>query len=317
MARLTGRAQMKPEAAVEPIVPDARSGPMTSAVKSHSPEAGGVIPAAPFHFQEDVHGDCHTLSLVGELDMATAPTLQAAIIRLCDEGAKEIVLDLHELTSIDASGLRLIMTAGRACEGYGCDFALARAQTPAQKLFDLSGAIGQFSFRGRSFAKRIAKRETPRASAPVNLLRPDFDVVLELNRDAPRRARNYVRDLLRVNASHELCDAVMLLTSEIVTPIVERGTTAFLECGELLMWIRADLVRVEFRAPSKLLSSAPEYDRRGHDADILDELADRWSIDAAGANASIWFEIEHRPGRGRAPQSKPEHHPHSTSDRKP
>src|SRR4029077_20045886 len=155
------------------------------------------------------------------------------------------------------------MTAGQACERYGCDFALARAQTPAQKLFDLSGAIGQLSFRGRSFAKRIAKREAPRASAPVDLFRPDFDLVLDLNRDAPWQARNYVRDLLRVNASHELCDTVMLLTSEIVTPIVERGTAAFLQSGELRVWLRPDLVRVEFRAPSQLLTSAPERDGPG------------------------------------------------------
>src|ERR1700726_1883821 len=183
---------------------------MTSEVGCSSNGAGAVTPAARFDPEEDVREDCHTLSLVGELDIATAPKLQAAIIRLCDAGAKEIVLDLHELTSIDASGLRLIMTAGRVCERYECDFALARVRTPAQKLFDLSGVIGRLSFRGRSVAKRIAKRESSRASMPPNLLRPDFDIVLDLNRDAPRSARNYVRDLLRVDASRELRDAVML-----------------------------------------------------------------------------------------------------------
>src|ERR1700747_379998 len=153
---------------------------MMSAVSSSSSEPHAAPQAAPFAFEEDVHGHAHTLSLVGDLDLATAPTLRAAIIRLCDAGAREIVLDLHQLTSIDASGLRLVMTAGQACERYGCDFALARAQTPAQKLFDLSGAIGQLSFRGRSFAKRIAKREVPRASVPVDLFRPDYDLVLDL-----------------------------------------------------------------------------------------------------------------------------------------
>ena len=316
MAMPRGQAPMKPDEAVERIVPDARSKPMGSAASSSSGESDGAAPAAPFDFAEDVHGECHTLSLVGELDIATAPILQATITRLCDAGAKEIVLDLHELTSIDASGLRLIMTAGQVCERYGCDFALARVQTPAQKLFDLSGTIGQLSFRGRSFAKRIAKREAPRASAPVDLLLPDFEIVLDLNRDAPRRARNYVRDLLRVNASHELCETVMLLTSEIVTPIVARGSAAFLERGELLVWLRADLVRVEFRAPSQLLSSAPEHDGPGYDVHVLGELADRWSIDAGGANACIWFEIEHRRWRGRESRSTSGDGAHSASRRK-
>src|SRR4029077_4817044 len=128
---------------------------------------------------------------------------------------------------------------------------------------------------------------------------------LDLNRDAPWQARNYVRDLLRVNASHELCDTVMLFTNAIVTPIVERGTAAFLQSGELRVWLRPDLVRVEFRAPSQLLTSAPERDGPGYDGNVLDELADRWSIDAGGANSCIWFEIEHRRQRGRESQSTP------------
>ena len=262
-----------------------------------------MIPAASLGFEEDVDGDCHTLSVAGELDVATAPELEAAIVRLCDAGAKEIILDLHGVASIDASGLRLIMTASRVCERYGCDFALARVQAPAQRLFDFSGAIGRLSFRGRSFAKRIAKREASGTSAPLNRSRPDFDVVLDLNRDAPRSARSYVRDLLRVDCAHELRDTVMLLTSEIVTPIVERGATAFLECGELLVWLGSELVRVEFRAPSRLLTSVPDHDGPAYDTGVLDGFADRWAIDASGASACIWFEVERARWRGRESQA--------------
>jgi len=293
-----GRARMKPGIAVEPLV---LSG-SRDADGGSSSETGAATPVAPLEFVEEVDGDCHTLSLVGELDVATTPELEAAIVRLCDAGAKEIVLDLHELTSIDASGLRLIMSASRVCERHGCDFALTRVHSPAHKLFDVRGTIGRLSFRGRSFAQRIARRVLSRAGAPLNLSRPDFDVVLDLNRDAPRSARNYVRDLLRVDASHELRDAVMLLTSEIVTPLAERVTTALLECGELLVWLRGDLVRVEFRAPSRLLSSAPEDDGPRYDTEVLDGFADRWSIDASGASARIWFEIE-RPWKARESQS--------------
>jgi len=265
---------------------------MTSETGSSPSRTGAVTPAASLGFQENVDGDCHTLSVAGELDVATAPELQAAINELCDAGAKEIILDLHGVASIDASGLRLIMTASQVCERYGCDFALARVQAPAQKLFDFSGAIGRLSFRGRSFAKRIAKRDPSPPGAALNRLRPDFEMVLDLNRDAPRSARSYVRDLLLADAPHELRDTVMLLTSEIVTPIVERGTAAFLECGELLVWLGADLVRVEFRAPRRLLSSAPAHDGQAYDTGVLDGFADRWSIDASGTSASIWFEVE-------------------------
>jgi hypothetical protein len=46
------------------------------------------------------------------------------------------------------------------------------------------------------------------------------------------------------------------------------------------------------RGLAVFLSSAPEHDGPRYDTDVLDELADRWSIDAGGASARIWFEVE-------------------------
>ena len=70
-----------------------------------------MTPASPLGIRDDARGGCHTLSLVGELDASTAPELEAAIERLCEDGASEIVLDMHELSFIDSSGLRLILGA--------------------------------------------------------------------------------------------------------------------------------------------------------------------------------------------------------------
>jgi len=256
-------------------------------------------------FKDDVRGDCHTLSLAGELDVATAPELQAAIVRLCEEGAREIVLDLHELSFIDSSGLRLISTSPQVCAGHGCDFSLTRAQAPVQHLFDLTGVTGRLSFRGKAFAKRIARRQPFATRVPPNRFPPGFEVSLDLNRDAPRSARNYVRDLLGAYGSDDVRNAVMLLTSELVTPIVERSTAAELDIGELRVWLRDDVARVELRVPSVLLRQPPEHRGPRYDRILFDELADRWSIDDAEHTTCIWFEIDssESPRESRHPAS--------------
>jgi hypothetical protein len=128
---------------------------------------------------------------------------------------------------------------------------------------------------------------------PLGRLRPDFEVLLDLNLDAPRAARNYVRDLLGGDHSPELREAAMLLTSELVTPIVARGTSAFLEAGELRVWIRSYTVRVELKLPREVAlppadPGLPRFD------EVLDQLAHRWSIDSGQHTACVWFEIDPR-----------------------
>jgi anti-sigma B factor antagonist len=247
----------------------------------------------------DIERDgCHTLSLVGELDVATAPELQATVDRLCEEGAREIVLDLHEVSFIDSSGLRAILASRQRCARSGCDFSLTRAQPHAQHLFELTGLIGRLSFRGKSLARRLTGRETAAREIPVTRFRPDFEASLELNLDAPRAARNYVRELLGADAQSSLCESAMLLTSDLVSPIVRSGPSVFLEAGELRVWFHPEVVRVELEAPSELLAPAPEHRAPRYDQTLLNRLADRWSIDPDPPGSCVWFEIDRGDARG-------------------
>lgn len=242
---------------------------------------------------EDVARDgCHTLSLAGELDTTTAPDLQAIVDRLCEEGAREIVLDLHDVSFIDSSGLRVILLSRERCARSACDFSLTRAQPHAQHLFELTGLIGRLSFRGKSLARKIARRERPANKPPVTRFRPDFEASLDLNLDAPRAARNCVRELLRADAPPSLCESAMVLTSDLVSPIVQSGPSVFLEAAELRVWLHPDVVRVELEAPSELFLDAPERSAPQFDQTLLDQLADRWAIDTDLSSSCVWFEID-------------------------
>jgi len=130
---------------------------------------------------------------------------------------------------------------------------------------------------------------------PVDTVVPDLQVSLDLDPFAPRAARYYVAQLDR--PSPDLRDAVVLLTSELVSRAVEQSEHCPVEKVELLAWMPADVVRVELRAPHELLDLPAHADRTHYDMLLLDQVADRWSIDAPepdgdGPTACMWFEID-------------------------
>src|SRR5436190_14713215 len=106
--------------------------------------------------RHQVREGSHTLTLLGELDLATAPELEATIARLCNDDAREIVLDLRELSLIDSTGWRVIMTGQKLCEHHGCDLALIRVHGQARRLTEPTSLAQRLSFRGRGLGKRVA-----------------------------------------------------------------------------------------------------------------------------------------------------------------
>lgn len=89
--------------------------------------------------QEDIEGHTRRLTLIGQLDLNSAPVLQAEISRCHASGFKSILLDLSRLEFIDSTGLWVITTARRWCETHGCGFALIPGSEPVQSVFELTG----------------------------------------------------------------------------------------------------------------------------------------------------------------------------------
>jgi anti-sigma B factor antagonist len=95
------------------------------------------------HRQEDRH----TFVLTGELDLASAPELEAMVAQACADGASEILLDLSRLRFIDSSGLKAILSARSLCETNRCELYLTPAQEPVQRLFELTRLVDKLQFR--------------------------------------------------------------------------------------------------------------------------------------------------------------------------
>jgi len=123
--------------------------------------------ARPFSLSES-GATRRRLMLRGELDMAGAPELEAAIERACDDGVSEIEIDLRELDFIDSSGLRAILLAREMCAQAGRGFFLVPAMRSSPRmLFETAGLVDKLPWRPR----RIRPRGTGRSPVPPERVR--------------------------------------------------------------------------------------------------------------------------------------------------
>ncbi len=93
--------------------------------------------------REDSEGG-HLLVVTGELDIATAPGLEATVSSLCQAGARRIAIDFSELTFIDSAGVRAILVATDLCADNRSGLELVRSRhLAARRVFELSGLSDQ------------------------------------------------------------------------------------------------------------------------------------------------------------------------------
>ena len=79
------------------------------------------------------------VSLYGELDVATAPTLREQLIGLVNDGHTRLVLDLDGIDFLDSTGLGTIIGALRRTRTHGGDLRLVSTETRVTRLFEITG----------------------------------------------------------------------------------------------------------------------------------------------------------------------------------
>lgn len=90
--------------------------------------------------------DRHVIQPHGDLDLATAGQLHAALTAALERGTPTIVLDLSRLTFIDSSGIHLIIAAIHLTANRGQEFLLLRGPRQIQATFDLAGITDRLPF---------------------------------------------------------------------------------------------------------------------------------------------------------------------------
>lgn len=74
----------------------------------------------------------------GELDVASAPTLRERLIDLVNEGSNRLILDLDGLDFLDSTGLGSIISALKRARTNDGDLRLVCTQGRIRRLFEIT-----------------------------------------------------------------------------------------------------------------------------------------------------------------------------------
>ena len=86
-------------------------------------------------------GAC-TLSVGGELDIATAAQFRAAIATLLGTGCRLVVVDLADTSFLDSSGLGALVWAAHRMHGAGGRLTVVNPDDQVRKILRITGVEG-------------------------------------------------------------------------------------------------------------------------------------------------------------------------------
>jgi anti-anti-sigma factor len=95
--------------------------------------------AIPFGARITRAPEWNRLSLVGELDLVSAPILQAAFNRVESARVGLIVVDLRRVSFMDAAGLHVLADAHKRARLGRWSLVVVRGPRPVQRLLELTG----------------------------------------------------------------------------------------------------------------------------------------------------------------------------------
>jgi anti-sigma B factor antagonist len=93
-----------------------------------------------FDAAQDERGIC-IIKARGDIDIATAPKLEAAINAAIESTPKSVLLDLSNVEFLDSSGIRVLVEAQRRLDENGVGFAIDGMSPALTRVFEVSGVI--------------------------------------------------------------------------------------------------------------------------------------------------------------------------------
>jgi anti-sigma B factor antagonist len=104
--------------------------------------------AAPVRLQisSERRDSASVMTLSGELDIASAPSLEHAMQDVMHSAPGRVVIDLAGVTFMDSTGLRALLMARERATGNGQELRLRPGPRQVQRVFELSGTLDTFTF---------------------------------------------------------------------------------------------------------------------------------------------------------------------------
>ena len=98
-----------------------------------------------FAISERTGNGCSIVSVVGELDVATAPDLRARLDSAIDRGPAVVVADLLGVTFLDSTALGALIGVLKRCQAAGGELRIVAAEPRILKIFEITGLTDLFS----------------------------------------------------------------------------------------------------------------------------------------------------------------------------
>jgi anti-sigma B factor antagonist len=114
---------------------------------------GGVVStsdAEPLLISVGIIPEGTTLTVRGEVDMATAPRLRAELLRHLTT-AESLLLDLEDVTFMDSSGLHVLIASQRRADLLGSHLVITRASTAVERVLEITRATTLLCHRTHGF----------------------------------------------------------------------------------------------------------------------------------------------------------------------
>lgn len=108
-------------------------------------EPQGFDPGDVFEIRERRRDDTIVLTLCGELDLGTASAVQQRLAELRD-ARQAALLDLDELTFMDSTGIRLVLTACEDAVKHDWTFHVTRGSERVRHVLDVARVIDRLPY---------------------------------------------------------------------------------------------------------------------------------------------------------------------------
>jgi len=104
--------------------------------------------APPFTAAAERRDDATWIVTVsGELDLATAPELEAVFEGVAATASDRVLVDLGQVSFLDSSGIRALVRAKRRLDVIGAPLVIDAVSDPARQVLEISGVLDALSER--------------------------------------------------------------------------------------------------------------------------------------------------------------------------
>lgn len=100
-----------------------------------------------FTIEQTANDGIHTLSITGELDIATTPKLEEEVNNAIAQGANTVLIDLENLSFIDSSGLRMFLHLSHQAAGDGWRLVIANPSEQVRTVLRVTGTESELPIR--------------------------------------------------------------------------------------------------------------------------------------------------------------------------